>query len=742
MSKFTHSLTSLSRLSALSLALALPMSAMALSADTAKSDGTLSGLFAHQSKFKFLPVHQAFNVSASQQGDTLAVTFGVTPEHYVYKDKIKLTLPDGVSMGAWSFNKPHTMIDDPEFGRVAVFEEDVVATVKLTATADVTAPISVRWQGCAKAGLCYPPETLKTTISLTGNAKKKPDTPSSQATVTNKANQSGKGTPKDGVGLGLDNQSNNGLTGNLNNNVTNGLNNSNNNTNNNLDKTSPTTEPTQLSQAGMSQDGTGVPVTQNTAPDQTLSVPTSPLVTPVFGDERGNTPTGESNDEMGGGLGNESSADMASSPNAQTSTAAADTSHQAVSSQSDPFGINKNPALAVLLLFLAGLLLSFTPCVYPMIPIVANIVAHNKSHTALKGFALSGSYGLGVATAYGVLGGLIAWFGQAVGVLGLLQNPYVLGVFAIIFALLALYMFDIIKITLPSGVRDMLHRKSQSADDKLGSVGGSFVAGALSALVVSPCVSAPMAGALTAVSASGSMPFGFIALFSLGLGLSIPLMFIGLAQGKFMPKAGEWMNRVKEFCGLLLLAVSLSLLERLLFSPVMLIIWAVWFAMTAVWLFRMKNLASHAFALVGALWAVCLVVGASMGANDPWRPLAKLGVTATVAESKADIKISSLSELDSILTRHEKVLVDVTADWCVECRIMERTLFTNRPVALSDYQVVKLDITETNDDSRAVLARYGLFGPPALLIYKQGQLQTMLLGETKRADFEMALVQF
>ncbi|OPH39636.1 protein-disulfide reductase DsbD domain-containing protein [Moraxella equi] len=721
MSKFTHSLTSLSRLSALSLALALPMSAMALSADTAKSDGTLSGLFAHQSKSKFLPVHQAFNVSASQQGDTLAVTFGVTPEHYVYKDKIKLTLPDGVSMGAWSFNKPHTMIDDPEFGRVAVFEEDVVATVKLTATADVTAPINIRWQGCAKAGLCYPPETLKTTISLTGNAKKKPDTPSSQTTVANKANQSGKSTPKDGMGLGLDNQLNDNLD---------------------LGKTSPTTELTQLSQAGMSQDGVGVSATQNTAPDQTLSAPTSPLVTPVFGDEQGNAPTGESNDEMGGGLGNESSANMASSPNAQTSTAAADTSHQAVSSQSDPFGINKNPALAVLLLFLAGLLLSFTPCVYPMIPIVANIVAHNKSHTALKGFALSGSYGLGVATAYGVLGGLIAWFGQAVGVLGLLQNPYVLGVFAIIFALLALYMFDIIKITLPSGVRDMLHRKSQSADDKLGSVGGSFVAGALSALVVSPCVSAPMAGALTAVSVSGSVPFGFIALFSLGLGLSIPLMFIGLAQGKLMPKAGEWMNRVKEFCGLLLLAVSLSLLERLLFSPVMLIIWAVWFAMTAVWLFRMKNLASHAFALVGALWAVCLVVGASMGTTDPWLPLAKLGATATVAESKADIKISSLGELDPILARHEKVLVDVTADWCVECRIMERTLFTNRPVALSDYQVVKLDITETNDDSRAVLARYGLFGPPALLIYKQGQLQTMLLGETKRADFETALAQF
>ncbi|MGK8250693.1 cytochrome c biogenesis protein CcdA [Moraxella lacunata] len=711
----------------------MPMSAMALSADTAKSDGSVSSLFAQQPKSKFLPVHQAFNVSAHQQDNLLTLTFGVTPEHYVYKDKIKLTLPDGVSMGAWSFNKPHTMIDDPEFGRVAVFEEDVVATVKLTATADVTAPISVRWQGCAKAGLCYPPETLKTTISLTGNAKKNPDTPNNQATVANKANQSSKGTPKDGVGLGLDGQSNNGLNNNLN---------SLNNSPNNLDKTSPATELTQSSQAGMSQDGTDVSATDNTALNQMSSVPTSPLVTPVFGDEQGGVLTGEPNDEMGGGLGNESSADMTNPPNTQTGTATADTSHQAVSSQSDPFGINKNPALAVLLLFLAGLLLSFTPCVYPMIPIVANIVAHNKSHTALKGFALSGSYGLGVATAYGVLGGLIAWFGQAVGVLGLLQNPYVLGVFAIIFALLALYMFDIIKITLPSGVRDILHRKSQSADDKLGSVGGSFVAGALSALVVSPCVSAPMAGALTAVSASGSVPFGFIALFSLGLGLSIPLMFIGLAQGKFMPKAGEWMNRVKEFCGLLLLAVSLSLLERLLFSPVMLIIWAVWFAMTAVWLFRMKNLASHAFALVGALWAVCLVVGASMGANDPWRPLAKLGATATITESKADIKISSLSELDPILARHEKVLVDVTADWCVECRIMERTLFTNRPEVLSNYQVVKLDITETNDDSRAVLARYGLFGPPALLIYQQGQLQAMLLGEVKRTDFETALAKF
>lgn len=712
MSKFTCS----PRFSilAIALSLTLPLPAMALSADTAKSDGSVSSLFAQQPKSKFLPVHQAFNVSAHQQGSLLTLTFGVTPGHYVYKDKIKLTLPDGVSMGTWSFNKTHTMIDDPEFGRVAVFDDDVVATVKLTASADTNAPISIRWQGCAKAGLCYPPETLNATINLTGSSDSSKNNDTGTQT-TNKTSPSRKGAPKD-AGSGLNNDSNHAL-----------------------DKRNPNVAPTQSGQTATNQNEVSLSTNQNATLDQTSSTPSSPLVTHVLDDEQGGVM-----DEPNMDLDSHTSDGMVNlSTNTQTKTTL-DTNHQALSSQSDPFGINKNPALAVLLLFLAGLLLSFTPCVYPMIPIVANIVTHNKSNTALKGFVLSGGYGLGVATAYGVLGGLIAWFGQALGVLGLLQNPYVLGIFAIIFALLALYMFDVVKITLPSGVQNILHRKSQSADDKLGSVGGSFIAGALSALVVSPCVSAPMAGALTAVSASGSVPFGFIALFSLGLGLSVPLMFIGLAQGKFMPKAGEWMNRVKEFCGLLLLAVSLSLLERLLLSPVMLVIWAVWFAMTAVWLFRIKNMASHAFALVGVVWTACLVVGASMGANDPWRPLSKLGTTATatIADARADIKISSLDELDPILASHEKVLVDVTADWCVECRIMERTLFTNRPEVLSNYQVVKLDITETNDDSRAVLVRYGLFGPPALLIYQQGQLQTMLLGEVKRTDFETALAKF
>lgn len=671
--------------------------------------GELASLFVQKSKF--LPVHQAFGVEATQQGDVLTVSFRITPEHYIYKDKIKLTLPHGLSADTWTFDKVHTMVDDPDFGRVAVFEQDVVATAKLHATSNIDAPISIRWQGCAKAGLCYPPETVKTSVNLVANTKHTKETTEQNAQSLGVSSQTSKSQDiKD------------------------------------KSKTTKTTTDEQLADVSSASDTSSSPLVKVVDPQ------TSGADLEIASDTAHGTQVWqdlaeqETSHQLGifgeGQDKNEVLPSKNPSPQSSQTAPAPQNNHQAVMDNSDPFGVHKNPVLAVLLLFLAGLLLSFTPCVYPMIPIVANIVTHHHKRSAMRGLALSGSYGLGVATAYGVLGAVIAWLGQAVGVLGMLQNPYVLGVFAIVFALLALCMFDVVKIGLPAGIKSRLHKQSQRADGKLGSVGGSFLAGALSALVVSPCVSAPMAGALTAVSSSSNVYFGFVALFSLGLGLSLPLMFIGLAQGKFMPKAGEWMNRVKEFCGLLLLAVSLSLLERLIISPLMLVIWAVWFAVMAFWLFKIKNIASQGFALVGAIWAVCLVVGASMGANDAWRPLANFKSQHTESVARADIKITTLDELDEVLAYHDKVLVDITADWCVECRVMERTLFTNRPAVLDDYQVVKLDISKTNDDSRAVLSRYQLFGPPALLIYKNNQLQTIMLGEVGRADFEQTLARF
>lgn len=697
----THHKSKTSQVKAGAMALFVAALTVGLTTPVAANQDTLASLFG-QKQSKALSVHQAFKVDVAQKDDALVATFVITPEHYMYKDKLTAVLPDGVSSGQWQFNAKPSTVDDPQFGKVAVFESDVVATLPLTnqGTEPKDVPVTIKWQGCAKAGLCYPPETIQTTIHLPANktddkpaAPKSPATPAPIKTNLPAAVQANAPTSRETVGAPV------------------------------------------LTPAAPVSDLDDVKVVKNDKPAEPSPV-SADVMTDVAQASASELVFAPSSAVVAAIQAAEQSAADVSVPSVPT------INHTLTNDDNDPFGINKRPILALFLLFLAGLLLSFTPCVYPMIPIVANIVARQNTVSPAKGFVLSASYGVGVASAYGLLGALVAWFGQAVGVVGWLQNPYVLGAFALIFALLALAMFGVINMALPSAISGTLQSTSQAADNKLGSIGGSFLVGSLSALVVSPCVSLPMAGALTAVSVSGSALFGFLALFMLGLGLSLPLMVIGAIQGKFMPKAGAWMNAVKEFCGLLLLAVSLSLLERILLSPVMLGIWALWFALMAIWLWQLAKLPSKALALLSAIWSGCLMVGMATGQTSATQPLAKFATQqATLAQNNADIKVHTLAQLDDILARHDKVLVDVVADWCIECRIIEHELLTNRPALLAEYQVVKLDITDTTDDSRAALARYHLVGPPALLLYKQGQLVDVLLGKVDRADFEQALLK-
>lgn len=663
-----------------------------VSAPSTAQDGGVAALFGQKAQ-KFLPVHEAFNVAVRVEGDEVVATFKVTPKHYVYHDKISVRAPDGVSVGEWQFDKTASMIDDPTFGNVAVFEEDVTARAKLSATKDVSESLTLRWQGCAKAGLCYPPEMVKFQADIKGSSAKD-NTPNSK-TDKAAADTKPKAQPEQKTASNIAAP----ITSNQPEDV----------------KSSEDAADNDPNQSQNQQD-------QSADPNKDTVTDGETLIT--------------NSDNQNGDLG-ASSVPVANKEKTTSQDGQYELNHTLT--PSDPFGIHKNPILALGLLFLAGLLLAFTPCVYPMIPIVANIVARQKTIDSKKTFALSASYGVGVATAYGLLGALIAWLGRTVNILGYLQNPIVLIAFAVLFALLALYMFDVLKISLPSAIRDKLQAKSQAADDKLGSIGGSFLAGGLSALVVSPCVSAPMAGALAAVSVSDSVLFGFFALFMLGIGLSLPLMLMGAAQGKWMPKAGVWMARVKEFCGLLLLAVSLLLIERVFVSSVVLVLWAVWFIIVSVWLWRLAKMLARMLAIAGFIWAACLVAGASMGVTDAWRPLSAMKASTVV---HADKHITTTDELDAILASHDKVLIDLTADWCVECRIMERELFTDRPEALNDVQVVKFDITEVTDDGRALLDRYQLMGPPALIFYQKGKLHNIMLGQTKRSEFETALVNF
>ena len=419
----------------------------------------------------------------------------------------------------------------------------------------------------------------------------------------------------------------------------------------------------------------------------------------------------------------------------------------------DPFGLASHPWLALVLLFLAGLGLALTPCVLPMLPIVSNIVAREQDPTVKRGVILTTSYAIGVATAYGILGAVIAVFGESLGIIGWLQNPIILIGFAIVFVLLALYMLDAFTIRLPQALSRKMQGLSQAGDSKLGSTGGSLIAGFLSALVVSPCVSAPLFGALLAVSTIGSPLLGFAALFMLGFGLSAPLILIGATQGKIMPKAGEWMNWVKQGFALLLFAVALLLVERVFISPVMLMVWALWFMVVATWAWSWigkRRMLTQAMSLIAGIWAACLIVGAALGNDDSLHPLASLSAAPTMLQSvtgqpmgndsaATDKTITTLAELDTIVAAYPNVLVDLTADWCVECRIMDKNLFHNRPAQMQDWQLVRLDITDTTEDSKAVLSRYKLFGPPALLYYQGGQLVNQQVGEIGRVEFEQTL---
>lgn len=659
----------------------------------------LGDLFGNKSAAqpKFLPVDEAFQVSSSSKpvnnGTRLAINFDITPEHYVYKDQIKLTLPAGVSAAPFTFSQKPVSIDDPTFGQVLVFDQaNMVATTILSSRngkAINNAAVTIGWQGCAKAGLCYPPEKIKTTVNIAAASQSAANSSSSTATVS-------------------------------------ASNNSN------------------VETAQASTDGT---VTNSLATEQTT--PDDEVIDyALLDDEALDTELGATNTISGADeevVGDNVTSEAANNSDATNNTVVGDNTID-----SDPFGLASHPWLALVLLFLAGLGLALTPCVLPMLPIVANIVARQQNPTVKKGVILTTSYAIGVAIAYGILGAVIAIFGESLGIIGWLQNPIILIAFAIVFVLLALYMLGVFSIRLPRFVSSKMQGLSQAGDSKLGSTGGSLIAGFLSALVVSPCVSAPLFGALLAVSTIGSPLLGFAALFMLGFGLSAPLILIGATQGKIMPKAGEWMNWVKQGFALLLFAVALLLIERVFISPVMLMVWALWFMVVAMWAWSWLGkgrMLTQALSLIAGIWATCLIVGAALGNDDSLHPLASLSAAPVmqttagqpVTSNATDKTVTTLAELDAIVAANPKVLVDVTAEWCIACRIMEKNLFHNRPAQMQDWQLVRLDITETTADSKAILARYKLFGPPALLYYQDGQLVNQQVGEIGRAAFEQTL---
>lgn len=422
------------------------------------------------------------------------------------------------------------------------------------------------------------------------------------------------------------------------------------------------------------------------------------------------------------------------------------------------FNFMSDSSLAALIaiFFVLGLGLTFTPCVLPMVPIVTSIVAGpgGKDLGFAKSFSLALSYVLGMALTYASLGLAMGLLGAGANLQAAMQSPPVLITFAIVFVALALSMFGLYELQLPSFIRDKLEGESRKlSGGKLLSV---FFIGALSAILVSPCVSAPLAGALLYISTSGDPLIGFASLLSLGLGMGVPLILVAVGGAKFLPKTGSWMNTSKFLFGVLLLAVAIWLIARIIPEPVSLGLWALLGLATAVFMGAFEPAISGAQKLVKTIAvAIFLVagiwfVGAFTGAGDPLRPLEKLtnsasGANSSVAE-KINFKIvTGLDELEKELiaanASGKKAFVDVYADWCISCVMMERNVFPQPEIRslLDQFYLIKADVTDNTVGNLALLEQFKLFGPPSYLFFdRDGKelSQQRIVGEISQSSFK------
>ena len=372
-------------------------------------------------------------------------------------------------------------------------------------------------------------------------------------------------------------------------------------------------------------------------------------------------------------------------------------------------------------IILLGLGLAFTPCVLPMVPILSSIiVGEGRQLGRARGFVLSLSYSLGMAIVYTLLGVAAGLLGE--GLAAALQNPWVLGAFAVLIAAMALSMFGVYQLQVPAALQTRL--ADASGRQASGKLAGVFVMGAISALIVGPCVAAPLAGALVYISQTRDVLVGGAALFSMAVGMSVPLLLVGVSAGSLLPKAGMWMEAVKRFFGVLMLAMALWMAAPVLPGLLQMLLWAALLLGYGFYLLRTTGKPRHwaAMALgtgVAVLGATQLV-GLASGARDPLAPLARF-TGAAPAQPLAFTRIKTVEQLDAALaaTNGKTAMLDFYADWCVSCKEMEKLTFVDPAVKarLANTLLLQVDVTANDAHDRALLKRFGLFGPPGIILF-------------------------
>ncbi|MFW2568689.1 protein-disulfide reductase DsbD [Aliarcobacter butzleri] len=403
----------------------------------------------------------------------------------------------------------------------------------------------------------------------------------------------------------------------------------------------------------------------------------------------------------------------------------------------------KNILLVLVTFFGFGLLLSLTPCVFPMIPILSSIIvgaSKNQTMTASRGFFLCLVYVLSMSVAYTIAGVIAGIFGANLQVA--LQNPYVLVIFALIFVALAFSMFGYFEIRLPQAIQNRVN-KTTDGKEKQGVVGIAIM-GFLSALIVGPCVAPPLAGALVYIGQTGDAILGGLALFVMSLGMGVPLLLIGLGAGKFMPKPGGWMESITKIFGIVMLGVAIWLLDRVLSASIIIYLWALLLLGSAIYLRIYQHLLTQLITVVIFILGIVLFVGAISGATSPLNPLEKFTsskITQVSDEKLIFKKIKNIQELElAIKNSNKPVILDFWASWCVSCKELEEITFQDEQVInkLQEFTLLKADVTENNDEDKALQKKFGVVGPPALIFWDKDKNEiqaSRIIGYKNPKDF-------
>jgi len=697
---------------------------------------------------EFLSPEDAFKYTVTADEQNVTVEWTATKGYYLYKKRMGLSAATaGVTAGESVY--PHGEIHkDDYFGEQEVFRGTFKVTAPLKgAKVGDTVAFKLKWQGCADAGLCYPPSVWDATATIAAAHLTTADK------ILDRAKPLAQGEeefldPEVAFVLTAEAQTANNIQ--LNWRIADGY---------YLYKKRITLEPANAAQPigaivlpkgeAHHDDYFGEQEVYRQSLDASFSVPPSDAKTvDVKVTYQGCADAGLCYPPITKTL----SISLEGAP-AAAATAATSTDSGYVSEQ-DSFAARMRGNIFVLfaLAYLGGLLMSFTPCVLPMVPILTGIIAGDGANTtSRRGFLLALAYVAGISVIYTVMGIIAAYIGSGVNLQAIFNQAKILIPFALLFVVLAASMFGAFTIEMPSFIQSRLSDVSNK--QRGGSFVGVGVMGALSALIVSACVAPVLIGALTFVAQTGNALRGGLAMFGISLGMGTPLLLVGASAGALLPRAGAWMETIKNLFGVMFLAVAAWLLSRLISNWFVMVIWAIPVLIAAWVLWRgfkpgtgarvVARLLAVAFAAYGAV----LLAGAVLGSTNPLEPIPLRSAEKNVLEFKRIKTVADLErEVAAASQAGKAVMLDFYADWCVSCKEMEHSTFRETDVqnALANTVLLQADVTLNDDEDRALLKHFGIFGPPTIAFYGADGTERRnfrVVGFMKAAEFAAVVRQ-